>query len=49
MRKLKNLRIDEVSSVLRGAGEGCMVMFSKADDTNPDVVFAADALVDSVQ
>jgi hypothetical protein len=32
MRRLTKLRIDEISSVDRGAGEGCKIMFYKRDD-----------------
>jgi hypothetical protein len=36
VKKLTKLRIDEISSVDRGAGEGCRVMLYKRDDTLPE-------------
>src|SRR5258706_415246 len=35
-KKLRKLRIDEISSVDRGAGEGCKVMLWKRDNTQRD-------------
>ena len=39
-RLLRNLRIDEISSVDRGAGEGCRIMLYKRD--NGDAVLKHD-------
>jgi hypothetical protein len=36
VRILRNLRIDEISAVDKGAGEGCRVMLYKRDDTLPE-------------
>jgi hypothetical protein len=48
-RRLKNLKISEVSSVDRGAGENCTIVLSKRDDTNPDVARVFKALHASCQ
>lgn len=36
VKKLTKLRIDEVSSVDRGAGEGCRILLFKRDDESPN-------------
>jgi hypothetical protein len=42
VKKLTKLRIDEISSVDRGAGEGCKIVLMKRDnsDDNPSYLFA---------
>jgi hypothetical protein len=48
-KRLKNLKIDEVSSVDRGAGEGCTVTLSKRDDGHQHAITKGfDALHESV-
>jgi hypothetical protein len=45
-RVLRNLRIDEISAVDKGAGEGCKVVLYKRDDSKSEVTDMADHFVE---